>query len=136
MIRIIAIVLLAVAVIGLGLVPVSKKTKDFRIYWGDLGARLVEAGVIDESKFPNYYNSKYLEISAENSKVILNTLWALGLGNKNEILLEEMVNYDGKQAGSPAEALAKAGGFASTGGWTLARGDAMTHYNLHEFISL
>ena len=29
-----------------------------------------------------------------------------------------------------------AGGFASTGGWTLARGDAMSHYSKHRFIVL
>ena len=29
-----------------------------------------------------------------------------------------------------------AGGFASTGGWTIAQGDAMTHYSKHAFITL
>jgi len=30
----------------------------------------------------------------------------------------------------------KAGNFASTGGWTLAKGSAMDHYNMHEFVKL
>src|SRR3989338_1454430 len=29
-----------------------------------------------------------------------------------------------------------AGNFASTGGWTLAKGDAMEHYNMHALIAL
>ena len=29
-----------------------------------------------------------------------------------------------------------AGGFASTGGWTLARGEAMSHYSAHPFLTL
>src|SRR3989344_7376730 len=29
-----------------------------------------------------------------------------------------------------------AGNFASTGGWTLAKGDAMDHYSAHPFIML
>ena len=30
----------------------------------------------------------------------------------------------------------RAGNFASTGGWSLARGDAMNHYNRHDFTPL
>jgi len=76
-------------------------------------------------------------MTQENAGTILNLLWAFGLGNKNEILEKgPMVNYDGREAGSPAEALAKAGNFASTGGWTLAKGNAMDHYSKHSFVTL
>ncbi|OGJ12805.1 hypothetical protein A2432_00040 [Candidatus Nomurabacteria bacterium RIFOXYC1_FULL_43_8] len=62
-------------------------------------------------------------------------LWALGLGNKNPILENgPMMTYSG--AGLPAEALAKAGNFASTGGWTLGKGNAMDHYSMHQFVTL
>ena len=122
--------------------------------WGDLGSQLVEAGVIDAEKFEKLYASRggmseedkkllygkdngNLKITQENSGLLLNLLWALGLGNKNEILEKgPMMTYDGKTPASPAGALAKAGQFASTGGWTLARGDTMNHYSMHRFVDL
>lgn len=59
---------------------------------------------------------------------MLNMFWALGLSNKNPILDDksEMKNplYEG------------AANFASTGGWTVSRGDVMNHYNSHIFFSL
>ena len=73
------------------------------VQWGDLGAKMVSVGVIDAEKFEELYagrgglNSEMkellygeangnLKITAENSGTILNLLWALGLGTKNEIL--------------------------------------------------
>lgn len=115
------------------------------ITWGDLGAKMVEVGAIDPAKmaalykdrggFPAEYQ-KLLEKNANekivitnaNSGYLLNLLWALGLANKNTILEDksEMMNpsYGG------------AGNFASTGGWTLARGNAMDHYNMHALVTL
>ena len=112
--------------------------------WGDLGSQLIESGVIDEENFLAIYNERggltneqyellysdskgALVMNQQNSGFLLNLLWAFGLGNKNSILEEgEMQNpeYGG------------AGGFASTGGWTLADGDAMNHYSMHEFVTL
>ena len=125
------------------------------VKWGDLGNKLVESGVIDGTKFEQLYasrgglsdedkellygadNKNNLVVTAQNSGLLLNLLWALGLGNKNEILDNgEMTNYDGKEPVSRSEALAKAGGLASTGGWSLARGGAMGHYSMHHFIDL
>ena len=128
------------------------------VRWGDLGAQTVSAGVIDKEQFDALLRQRFgeqnalvaeanqllsgenngnIKITQENSSIILNLLWALGLGNKNDILDNgPMTAYDGKQAGSPAEALAKAGRFASTGGWTLAQGDAMSHYSRHNFVVL
>jgi len=115
------------------------------ITWGELGARLVEAGAIDPVKlealykdrggFPDEYR-KMLEkntngkvvITTANSGYLLNLLWALGLANENPILEDasEMMNpsYGG------------AGNFASTGGWTLAKGNAMEHYGKHKLVLL
>src|SRR3989344_6830358 len=77
------------------------------VEWGDLGARLVEAGAIDEAKFSALYrnqgqfsdeyqkllagnNNGKLTITEENSGYLLNLLWALGLANKNPILEDKM----------------------------------------------
>ena len=112
--------------------------------WGNLGVQMTEAGVIDKEKFAGLYmqrsglseadkklltdnNNGNLVITPENSGVMLNMLWALGLGNKN-LILENGPMMDPRYGG--------AGNFASTGGWTLAQGDAMTHYNMHSFITL
>jgi hypothetical protein len=81
---------------------------------GVLKERMIAAGVIDEAKF-------------ESASTTLNLLWALGLSNKNRIL-EEGPMTDPRYGG--------AGGFASTGGWTIAKGDAMDHYSMHDFVNL
>lgn len=122
------------------------------VRWGDLGAQMVGTGVIDGEKFEQLYasrggltaemeamlkgeNNGNIKITAENSGVILNLLWALGLGAKNEIL----------EKGPMADpAYGGAANFASTGGWTLAKGDpltgvgasAMDHYSRHQFFNL
>src|SRR3990167_8349424 len=119
--------------------------------WGDLGAKMASVGVVDKSKLEELYASRgglngeekkllegldngYLKITPENSGFVLNLLWALGLGNKNEIL-DNGPMTDKKYGG--------AGGFASTGGWALADGGpprkgagAMNHYSKHRFIVL
>ena len=114
------------------------------IKWGDLGKQMIEAGVIDASKFESIYSQRdgltkeqkdflYVKdngnivINSFNAGFVLNMFWALGLGNKNEIL-ENGPMTDPKYGG--------AGRFASTGGWTLANGDAMEHYSRHRFINL
>lgn len=114
------------------------------VKWGNLGAKLVSAGAIDSQKFKALYTTqrefpkeyetllsgtsdKNLVITNENAGYILNLFWALGLANKNAILDSgEMVNpqYGGVQ------------NFASTGGWTIAEGDAMEHYSKHPFVVL
>ncbi len=114
------------------------------VRWGDLGARMTSAGVIDKKKFESLYaergglskeeknllegvdNGK-LKITSENSGFLLNLFWALGLGNQNTIL-ETGPMSDSQYGG--------AGNFASTGGWTLAEGNAMNHYSRHQFIVL
>ncbi len=112
--------------------------------WGDLGAQIVTAGVIDRAKFEALYTrrgglteteKRFLDgrvegniiVTQENSNFMLNLLWALGLGNKNKIL--EKGPMTNPQYGG-------AGRFASTGGWSLAKGDAMKHYSAHPFITL
>lgn len=115
------------------------------VRWGDLGKQMISSGVIDRQKFEALYTQKngmdeegkkllsgdnngQLVITKENSGTLLNLFWALGLANKN-VILEKGPMVD-KQYGGDA------GKFASTGGWTLAVGDAMNHYSKHAMIPL
>ena len=121
------------------------KGVELPVTWGDLGKKLVEAGAIDAAGMEGLYrergrmsaeyrtlltgsSDKKLVITQDNAGYLLNLLWALGLANKNPILEDktEMMNpgYGG------------AGNFASTGGWTIAKGDAMEHYNMHSLVTL
>lgn len=114
------------------------------VIWGDLGLKLVNAGVIDVNKFKAIYkknadltdedrnlllgkNDGKLKITNKNAGYLLNLFWALGLASKNPILESgEMTN----------PAYGGAGNFASTGGWIIAQGEAMDHYSKHEFFNL
>src|SRR3989338_11266611 len=112
------------------------------VRWGDLGKRMVDAGVIDSEKFQAIYAQRgglsddekelllgagngNLKIDAENSGFLLNLLWAFGLGNKNVILEEGPMMQSGD-----------ASRFASTGGWSIAKGSPMDHYSTHAFVTL
>lgn len=114
------------------------------VKWNDLGKQLVKLGVIDSKQFEQLYvkigglsdNEKKIlyeadngniKITPQNSNILLNLLWALGLANKNTIL-ENGPMTDPQYGG--------ADGFASTGGWTIAVGDAMDHYSKHSMINL
>ena len=115
------------------------------VTWGDLGKKLVSSGAIDGEKFKALYeqrgqftseyeklltgnNDGKLVITEENAPYLLNLFWALGLSNANPILVDskEMMN---PQFGGAAN-------FASTGGWTMAVGDVMDHYNRHIYFKL
>jgi hypothetical protein len=112
--------------------------------WGDLGKQMVETGVIDKDTLEQLYaqrgglseetrkllygiNNGKLRINEQNAGEILNLLWALGLANKNPILEEGPMQN--KEYGG-------AGRFASTGGWSLAKGNAMDHYSKYSFVVL
>ena len=114
------------------------------VSWGDLGQQLIEKGVIDKDQFENLYAQRgglddyeknliyetvddKITITRENASFLLNLFWALGLSNKNPIL-EEGPMQDEQYGG--------ADGFASTGGWSLAKGDVMDHYSKYDFIVL
>lgn len=109
---------------------------------GTIGPDLVDTGVIAREKFLALYEGEKKKIAEklltsttdatftitrENAPMFLNLMWALGLGNENRVLTEGPMmdpQYNG------------AGNFASTGGWTLAQGDAMNHYGKHSFVTL
>ena len=115
------------------------------VVWGDMGIRLVASGTIDpdelkrlyqeRSELPGEYDdllagrsSTPLKITRANAGRLLNLLWAVGLANKNPILEDKMEMMNPAYGG--------AGNFASTGGWTIAKGDPMNHYGKHALIAL
>ncbi len=123
---------------------ITKEGVELPVRWKDIGAKMIEAGVIDKEKFENLYSQRgglteadkkllygydngNLVITPQNSGIVLNMLWGFGLGNKNSIL-ENGPMMDKRYGG--------ADNFASTGGWTLAKGNAMDHYSMHSFITL
>lgn len=114
------------------------------VRWGDLGRKMIEAGVYDKERLFALYAGRggvsaedaklvdgivvgELKVNEKNAGLLLNLLWALGLSNKNEIL-ENGPMTDSRYGGAER--------FASTGGWTLAKGGAMSHYSKHAFATL
>lgn len=112
------------------------------IVWGDLGKRMTADGVIDEQKFRALFEggltnteeqmlsgniNQPIVLNEQNSRYLLDLLWAFGLANKNDIL--ENGEMTDKQYGG-------AGNFASTGGWSLAKGAGFDHYSKHSYVVL
>lgn len=114
------------------------------IRWGNLGKQLVDSGTIDAAKFQDLYATRGglgaeeqalltgtvdepIIINQKNSQYLLNLLWAFGLANKN-VIIEEGPMQNPAYGGADR--------FSSTGGWTLAAGEAMDHYSAHAFVPL
>jgi hypothetical protein len=114
--------------------------------FGNLGPKMVKNGVIDLQKFRDTYAKSGQSLTAEQEKILttgldenitinrdnsyflLNFFWAVGLNNKSAVLDEgEITKYGGR---------ADLGNFASTGGWTLAKSDAMNYYSSSSLITL
>lgn len=134
--------LIATLILFFGLSPIEQNVA-FALDWGGMGARMIEAGVVDKDKMESLHMSRGgmsdwdknimygengdLEITEENSHMALHMLWAFGLSNKNEVL-ENGPLMDPKYGGAER--------FASTGGWTLGVGSSMDHYSMHQFVKL
>lgn len=118
-------------------IPVAGIT--LNVKYGSIGPELVKSGAIDLEKFKKIYadsgapltqeqldiltkgSENKIVVNENSSHFLLNLFWAFGLANKNKILTEgQMVKYGG---------IEKAGSFASTGGWTLAKDNAMKYYS-------
>lgn len=107
--------------------------------WGDLGQKLIRAGAIDKKKFGDIYKSapemSYLNdsdrasINVDNNNAYfwVNTLWALGLTQKSDVLTKGIMNTKYKDT---------LGNFASTAGWTLGTRDALSLYSSQDFLGL
>lgn len=113
------------------------------IVWGDFGKQMIADGVIDEAKFRALFEGglqnqdeqmltgsidQPVVLNQENSRFMLDMLWAFGLANKNDIL-ENGEMTDPKYGGDASK-------FASTGGWSLAKGAGFDHYSMHEYVTL
>lgn len=122
-----------------------EKGYEINASFGDLGPKMIKMGVIDLEKFKQVYqqngqpltdeqlkiltqgSNKKVKITRENSYFLLNFFWALGLANQSKILTEgEITKYGADQIGN----------FASTGGWSLAKGNPMDYYAKEKLISL
>lgn len=112
------------------------------INWGNTGKKLVESGAIDLQKYKkNYGDDKYKElmsyitdtkdgnisIDSQNSYFWVNTLWALGLVQKSDVLEKGVMGTQYKD---------EIGNFASTGGWTLGSKDAVSLFNSTNIVNL
>lgn len=113
--------------------------------YGDLGPRMIKMGVIDLEKFKSVYDEagqpltkeqleiltqgsdKNIKISSQNAYFLLNFFWAAGLANQSKVLTQGEITKYGKD---------QLGYFASTGGWTLAKNDAMDYYAKEKLIPL
>jgi len=106
------------------------KGYEIPVSYGNIGYRLIEAGVIDREKFLAVYERAGTPLSAAQKKVfsaegldepitithdnayfLLNLFWAVGLANENPILTEGQIHTYGS---------GRIGDFASTGGWSIA----------------
>ncbi|MEK7138155.1 MAG: hypothetical protein AAB787_01470 [Patescibacteria group bacterium] len=125
-----------------GVLPVDGV--ELPIKWEDVGKKMVDSGVIDKEALGTLYAGRggltpdeqellsgmvkgKIVMTKKNAGYWLNILWAFGLTNKNPIL-EKGPMQDPEYGG--------AGRFASTGGWTLAKGNPMDHYSRHEMVKL
>ena len=97
------------------------------IVWNDYGTQMQKLDIIDAEKMPVTISGPRITMTKENSHELLNLFWAFGLANKNQIL-EQGPMMDPRYGGAK--------GFASTGGWSLAVGDPMDHYNMYAMVTL
>ncbi len=115
------------------------------VSYGDLGPRLLEAGVIGYDAFAAIYENagnpltpeqieilrngsdQKIIIDAGNAHFLLNFFWAVGLANRNTILTEGPMVQSGD---------GQVERFASTGGWTLATRPVSELYASLELIPL
>jgi len=113
------------------------------VRWNDIGKQLLDSGVIDKKKYYELFKQDqyaikqmkylsqdshdYMMINENNSRFMVNTLWALGLVNKNKILDEGSMKTYGK-----GEFM----NFASTGGWTLGAKITDKLFSSSEIIKL
>ena len=112
------------------------------VNWGETGKKLVTAGGIDMAKFSqNYSTAEYAEllkylteakdlgitINSKNAYFWVNTLWALGLTQKSDVLDKGVMGTEYRD---------RLANFASTAGWTLGSKDAVSLYSSAQIIPL
>ena len=113
---------------------------ELSISWNDLGPKLIKTGVIDQKKFESAVqmtdeqkkiltegSDQKIKIDSTNSQFVVDFLWALGLAQKSIVYEEGPLGTQYKN---------KQGNFASTGGWTLGKKDAVNYLNKFDLIAL
>lgn len=123
-----------------GVIPKEGFTVNLK--WGDTGIKLVKAGGIDINKYKkNYTEPKYedllkyltenqdkgITIDQDTAYFWVNTLWALGLTQKSDVLNKGIMGTQYRK---------DLGNFASTRGWTLGARDAVKLYSSADIIPL
>jgi len=119
---------------------IPEKGFDLPISWGDLGPKLIEAGVIDEEKFIQATNlnsddqkilkegtDKPININADNSQFVVDFLWAIGLAQKSNAYTEGPMGTEYKK---------DIENFSSTAGWTLSKTKATDYLGKYDFFNL
>ena len=113
---------------------------DLGVSFGDTVKKLVETGAIDRQKFMDLYQNRgglpaefqnlfdeasaeEITVTKENNAILLNLLWPLGIANKTDFLAAGPMKEDSAN-------------YASTGGWTLGKQDAMNYYSKFSYIQL
>lgn len=110
------------------------------VSWGDLGPKLISLGVIDKAKFETAValtdeqrqilegeGDNPIRIDGASGQFVVDLLWAIGLAQKSIV-------YDQGPLGTQYKN--EQGNFASTGGWSLAKGDAVVYLNKFDLIPL
>lgn len=113
------------------------------VRWNDIGKKLLDSGVIDLQKYKEAFVQdpgdsdmmKYMSdtsydhmmISENNSHFMVNTLWAIGLVNKNNILDEGKMKTYGQ--GDPMQ-------YAATAGWNMSSDSVENLYSSQNMIQL
>lgn len=107
------------------------------ISWGDVIVKMVQTGAIDKEKFLKRHpeaeklllsgSSDNIVVTQENSALILNLLWPLGIANKAKVLSEGVMGTKYKD---------QIGSFASTGGWTLGSREGGKLFNSQTLVKL
>lgn len=112
---------------------------------GDLGPRMIDAGVIDPERFVAVYrrsgepltgaqrraltegSDEPIALTPRNAHFLLNFFWGVGIGNANPILTQGAMTRRG---------LSGISRFASTGGWILGARRPMELYAAFDLIPL
>lgn len=113
------------------------------VQWKDIGQELLKTGAIDKTKYDqlfanepkskeqmkyfNGYSSDHMAINENNTHFMVNTLWAIGLVNKIDVLDNGPMKTVGN--GDPM-------GYASTGGWNLGAKDTSQIYSSVDILKL
>lgn len=110
------------------------------ISWGDLPGQLVSLGVLDLSKLEKVLtltkdqealfkrnSTDSIRITNDNAQFIVDLLWGIGLAQKSTVYTDGPLGKEYKN---------QAGTFASTGGWTLGKKDAVSYLNKFDLIPL